>query len=1125
MLKGEVELIFRDSSTGEITKTHRQKNLITDDALLNFANYINSGNQQLGRYLFIGGAEQSANRDSLFLYDPLSIGIVESGIDSPLWIDNGEPNDPYVQYQNRFLPPTLDRDIYTIGVQYSGSFAGAPDRRRPAEVAAYVALSSSVTQTTTETLDVFYRIIFEVEQNSYGFSREQVIILAQSLVNTSTVGINSNIRDSYPVYNCYFLSGNLHQDIINRLWLTHGNRTRGTNQYSSNPDGLGGDLLTNRDYSAKINRSTLALDQSLGRIIGTLGYNRELGNNTSETLTLFHSPVLKNDDSPVQTIYQHSAAANVPFFNSAQLGTTTATINIDGSSWTNPDYPHFYRVEVESTGNTGTATYRFKKRDTVGFINNTYKDDHVPLPYLNSLNNEDYLGEDLSSTVTSQAFVNNYGPQGIAAGKGEMILFSTDWVALINIMTGERQKWKNNTTPSAAFTNTRQITYHQSTGDIWVADDSGLYRLDSAGSGVDVFNPSVTVDLSGFTGTTCYGITITAGGKVWALFDGGLAESSDSGVSWTTHTTLTVPSFDNIFGIQGDPNHSDDRLAIIYAVDPNAPTLDIDVYWWDRVADATSTNVIDRVWFEQNIYFNPIEPRDLFTLFTCSPSDGVWGTANYGASDDAAIFSYDTSTPLVSMPLQGLNRQRIRGKHYWGTDINGDDALLHFLVSSSNDHRVILFQQDGNFQLSDILEEANQEAGGSERVLLGDIASIPITCWLPGGKFIFRLAGVYYITMFSQYTDQLGGQFQNILWKDYGWDGSSWVRDEPGNKTTHAGPELLLDGLTISFDDSGATTSFDTTDYFTVPVVKGIMADGATRFTHDLYYYFKPAVFDVTDTQTPTLPNAVSKKKIQRSLSWTDTSSLEIEETDAILTSSSTGGARSVEEIDINHDCEIKGFLDNYASSSYSMTFGFSDATKKGTTLDQDDVDYGIRFGTNNRIAIYENGVEAFEYSDGLADPQFDPTWPLLNTSNADDISFKIERVGTTVRYYVREQLIYTSAIPSNTALCVDYAGNRIGAQNLKFETEYTDYFGEFGNLLNSTGLYDNNFHAVVNSETAGFNVQIGGVDVTQIAEYDIDATLNSGEISVFPLNGVYRFSPSDQGTSASVNFTYVRNN
>ncbi len=72
----------------------------------------------------------------------------------------------------------------------------------------------------------------------------------------------------------------------------------------------------------------------------------------------------------------------------------------------------------------------------------------------------------------------------------------------------------------------------------------------------------------------------------------------------------------------------------------------------------------------------------------------------------------------------------------------------------------------------------------------------------------------------------------SIEWESWGWDGSAWVKDHSGVKTTHANSQPILDGLSINFQNGQTGVSFQSLDFYTLPVCYGVLGDNARYIEH-----------------------------------------------------------------------------------------------------------------------------------------------------------------------------------------------------------------------------------------------------------------------------------------------------
>jgi len=260
--------------------------------------------------------------------------------------------------------------------------------------------------------------------------------------------------------------------------------------------------------------------------------------------------------------------------------------------------------------------------------------------------------------------------------------------------------------------------------------------------------------------------------------------------------------------------------------------------------------------------------------------------------------------------------------------------------------------------------------------------------------------------------------------------------------------------------------------------------------------------------------------------------------------------------------------ITNYSSST---TINMQSAVVEGTNTYSyqsanisDMMNEGAQ-STPMTIQIIESGSVVFTQPAGdryysvisLFNPRSNNNLPLVNTSltsvllsntnstdtilgNRDVINdrycpFNIERVGTTVKYYLRDKLIYTSLASSsenlmpavftsfatavsivNTSAATHGNGNWGHMHGQVFKKSQTDFFVKVGTSGSSNGAFNSNFLYLQTSVREGFSIKIDGVEATVVGLED-NGTLNAGEVSVFPRQGLIRCSSADAGKTVTV--------
>lgn len=145
---------------------------------------------------------------------------------------------------------------------------------------------------------------------------------------------------------------------------------------------------------------------------------------------------------------------------------------------------------------------------------------------------------------------------------------------------------------------------------------------------------------------------------------------------------------------------------------------------------------------------------------------------------------------------------------------------------------------------------------------------------------------------------------------------------------------------------------------------------------------------------------------------------------------------------------------------------------------------------------------------------------------------FKIERTGTTVKYYIRGLLVHTSAATSSETLipCTVKYHNGIGTASYNnqawennsgtyhsFKKAATnDYWVKVGEASPATGAYRTDFSHLQAAYRQTYSITIDGTEANVIG-FDNAATLAAGEVSIYPQEGYLRFAAADAGKTIEI--------
>jgi len=1141
MIRGEVHLIFRDKTTGEITKELTKKNVITESMLHWMADpeYDSGGSGaadfnglgKFGEYIFLSDMEHRSDRDWVYVYNPIAIGRTESGIQNPDLLNgnigSGGTHAYYIQHQQRFDPPASTRTIRVICLGRWDQ-DDIPLYKAPITVGAYLPLTTPCTQSPTETLDVFYRIIFDNPDRDTDIttlSNNQIYRVARRHIYSGSGYTNDYIY--YPQRNYFFHHGKKITPYIRDEYVWQGHRGNS----SKIQDWVDGGFRT------RILQFTTDLSEYLGQCIGGVSH----GNTSSASL--FFNPVLKDSDSPVQNIFSHASSATRPFYDSVTAALGDGTLSINGDSWANPDFNKMLRLDITTGGDISAGEYKMSQRPILGFVDNTYQDNWVSLPAINSSNN-----------FFSMFFRNSFIEHGRTSGSNRCGAFTTPYddtkflafihhrLARVDVMTQEREGWNVTSTPSADFQEIGQVMVADN-GDMWVSDAiQGLFHITADGLTVNLYDNTHT-DLTTLASSRCFGVTKTPG-RIWLIMDNSLVYTTDNGVSFTIHTTLSIVSAgeeERYWFIQGDPNHADHRLAIVYnnyTYSSRYAIFRCRVAWWDTVSGHISTTP-DLCHHSTSGTTagsgDPQRRRELFNFFHCSPDDGVWGSrqlydANPADRDASGMWDFGNTAPTHIWSSDNTESNRGMYAFFWSKDISNNDAMIMSTYWGSR-ARFMLCKQGGGRNHSDIITIDGQSPDGATSNYSTAAFQNSPKCILPSGIFMatneFGSTSTFFGWWMYCVTDNVSadaGEFHNVIWKDYGWDGANWVEGNTNSKPMHASQDTLVDGLTVSWDDDSGAQSFTAGDYYTTGIVDGVLVDGGVEFDHRYALYYKKVLFDETDVDlSGIMPASTSVAKfglteLERTL-IVDGNNITYTDPSNYFYGVSTGPWSGRMHGPLGTGYIRTRFYHFSLGNNEHMTFGLANTSKIGATPTSTDIDYAVRLtntGNNNlKVDIYNNNTIVHTLftpsGEGNAEAEF-------NNNNywAMRYDFIREEGSNDLDVYIRNQKVWTfvgvtsDLIPSMRCT----TGSRMYLDSMV--KSYSDYHISIGNSGSLTGVFHPNFFAIDYTDPGKplpSQIKIDGVPVTLVLTNDYGrTTLNAGEIDILTHQGKVRFSASDVG-------------
>ena len=379
---------------------------------------------------------------------------------------------------------------------------------------------------------------------------------------------------------------------------------------------------------------------------------------------------------------------------------------------------------------------------------------------------------------------------------------------------------------------------------------------------INVLSNSITLQLN----NPCYGVDVGRNGRTFALIDGGLYSSNNWAVPETfTFTGISDGNWSRVYFLKADPQDTNDRIAIIAE---NAGATNRRMVWWEV---ATSTATLGYEGTQIKKYSASLDVSNTGSFWAAQASRFTFGSASRTALS-------------WSMPTETFTHSIFGSDAYYKVDFfNGNLITNDRLVSSAN----------------------------ASVVTYTALGTTPTLLHLDSGITL-------YATMRQLFTDNA------YCWTDYGWDGSAWVAGNANSKTTHAGAEALLNGITVAFADGANPPHFTSTNYFTQGICFGLWKDNATSLDYSSAWYSIPVIFD--QAVSLTIP-AVAPYEITLTDATTHPTFIRIE-TDTPQLHKFTINGVAVTQIYTAGQTPAPGEISMASSGNGVLTFNSADAGK-----------------------------------------------------------------------------------------------------------------------------------------------------------------------------------------------------
>lgn len=573
--------------------------------------------------------------------------------------------------------------------------------------------------------------------------------------------------------------------------------------------------------------------------------------------------------SPITNVFKQTSAAIGPFQNINSISPMTGNLTFNTSGYTAQPFPKLVRLKITSDGDSSTATYKFETLDfTGGFVQNSFCPREALIPQ-DGRNIQDYSyhrkdpNEKIIIDYVSQGGTSIRNLNTTDTFVAVSCLRTQDAISIYNIATGNKITLSANTTPSLPVTNTSDVAI--SNGYIFVTcSATGLWQI----------NPTLTTITHltsigvGIDSSKAYQIDVKSNGDLWVLFDGGLAQgiTTDSGATWAwtvyNHTSSTIfnavgitdNKWSNVTSMVIDKDHANNRILFVSGTVSTSNSNASSFIWWEGSTGTTTiqTTGIPYVGFSTSINLKRSDVMHCVNGYWLASSANVDGSGSFNQPLYKAQFgdlSWTTNTTTTPMYISAraipATVAGVSGLFYGSNSPAGISNITRtsaFFVQGSNisalpatinssTPQIEFFNKFGTVETTVADFRTYQETyfmgSGYAPVLYFSDSNMVVYYYYPTNTF--TVAPLVIDPSATNYNT-----FKTACWKEYEWDGANWVLGNTNSKTCHTTSEVLVDGISIAFNDGVSGPHFLNTHQFVFVIGNGIMKDNATTYTYNL---------------------------------------------------------------------------------------------------------------------------------------------------------------------------------------------------------------------------------------------------------------------------------------------------
>ncbi len=623
--KGIVTLTIRDADTMEIKRSQEETNQISMQGFeINVALplfHFGVANSSADQILITDRITSDGLVGYLFLTARAPTFLVDEDSEISAWAFTEDSPD-YAQKTGRFLAPGSNRTINTIHLGNTSDL-----------VFTTASLSTPCVQTTSEILDVTYRIQFFYQTPdpsalpvAYNYGRE----IARKIVGRGDGGTLGEVGG--------------HPNDVNSYWYSMP-AGDGQNWHGLPPTGqhvnANSDILWRSDHGKVEWNVIKTISQDIGKVTKMLGYGsnvtnhvegmdntaNRIGGNVYGPRSVAWAPFANDDfvNKPIQTIHNHASTATIWGLDVDHLTTGQGSLTVNGDAWTDIGMPEFYRIDHHLSGEVATSRYAFRTRRHPGLNGNGY----TPRldTYLQMWQKKTGGAGDGGPDVLHKTIIDGHGMKDWFRTEEfddeSLITWDYTGVTLCNIINTDAANFDANSTPVLPVTNVHQ-TAADASGNLWVACAStGLYRIsDPWGSPVVTKMTVATNTIVAGGEDNAYGVAIGFNGDIFALVENGLISTSNPtdatplfSTESFTYTGISDSNWQRVEYMRVDRNSPDNQLCFQHA-DTDLPLSRLTTVWWSTAATpgiigpVTSTGMTAL--------------HDQHMLVDCSHHGGMW---------------------------------------------------------------------------------------------------------------------------------------------------------------------------------------------------------------------------------------------------------------------------------------------------------------------------------------------------------------------------------------------------------------------------------------------------------------------------------------------------------------------